>query len=320
MNRTFLEYLESHPWLTEKGRPCVTSPDIDGLLCALVMGHVLDWECVGFYDGNQIALWKEPRHIPWSDAVFLDVEILRPDVHSIGNHLLAFDEDDASRLARSFPGLMNPNLWRGIHFVPDFPRKYPFGTFPLLYCVLAFRGLLDPEPRHLGALYYPDSGLENAVVYKDNALDWLRAMGAEDPSSPLAPLCRMVSGQTVYGTLKALSEVQSLVAQAKFGRKQKAARFDPETASDRSRAARLWDLLRQKTGWRASLPLLSEPVFVRRFETRRSPLASKGRARASFDAAARAGALSLAATGRTSEGLSYTLPTRNVPRFSDLWP
>lgn len=251
--------------------------------------------------------------------MFLDVEILRPDVRSIGNHLLTFDADDALRLEQSYPGIMNPNLWRGIHFIPDFPRKYPFGTLPILYCALAFRGLIEAEPRHLGALYYPDSGLENAVIYKDNALDWLQAMGAEDPSSPLAPLCKMVSGQTIYGTLRALSKVQALVAQAGFGPKQKAARFDPERVHDRERVARLAELLSAMTGWKASLPLNSPPDVVMTFETRRSPLDAKGRARESFERAHRDRALSLAATGRTNEGLSYTVPPRPCPRFADLW-
>lgn len=319
MTRSFAEYLTRHSWLTDPGRPCVSSPDIDGLLCALMAGSILDWECVGFYDGNKITLWANPRRLVWPETVFLDVEILRPDVRSVGNHLLTFDADDAASLERSLPGIMNPNLWRGIHFHPDFPRKYPFGTLPILYCALAFRGLVQAEPCHLGALYYPDSGLENAMVYKDNALDWLRAMGAEDPSSPLAPLCRMVSGQTVYGTLKVLSKVQALVAQAGFGRKEKAARFDPERDEDRNRAAKLVGLLSSMTGWNAPLPLGSPPDLVMRFDTRRSPLDAKGRARESFEAARRIGALSLAATGRTKEGLSYTVPPTRCSRFSDIW-
>lgn len=42
MTRSFSEYLAGHAWLTEIGRPCVSSPDIDGLLCALLAGSVLD--------------------------------------------------------------------------------------------------------------------------------------------------------------------------------------------------------------------------------------------------------------------------------------
>lgn len=319
MTSSFAEYLSRHSWLTDPGRPCLSSPDIDGLLCALMAGSVLNWECVGFYDGAKITLWANPRRIVWHETVFLDVEVLRADVLSLGNHLVTLDVEDASILERSCPRLMNPNLWRGIHFQPDFPRKYPFGTLPILYCALAFRGLVQPEPRHLGALYYPDSGLENAMVYKDNALDWLRAMGAEDPSSPLAPLCRMVSGQTVYGTLKVLSRVQELVARAGFGRREKAARFDPEQAEGRRRAAGLARLLSDMTGWHAPLPLDSPPDVVMTFETRRFPLDGKGRAVASFQAARELGALSLAATGRTPEGLSLTVPPMASSRFSDIW-
>lgn len=317
MKLSFADYLERHSWLTNRGHLCIASPDIDGLLCALITGAILDWKWVGFHDGKKIVFWTDPQQNLWPNAVFLDFEVLRPDVRSVGNHLLTFDKSDAARLEKSCPGLMNPNLRRGIHFDTDFARKYPFGTLLILYSAFAFRGLTEPDPRHLAALYYPDSGLEKAMIYKDNALDWLAAMGAAQ--SRLAPLCRMISEQTVFGALNVLSRMQEIVARSGFGRKEKAARFDPENPKDRKRAARLADLLSEMTGWKARLPLNTPPCVVKKFETRRSALDAKGRARKSFEKAHQDGALSLAATGRTSAGLSYTVPSKACSKFADLW-
>lgn len=316
---TFAEFLTRHSWICDEERPCVVSPDIDGLLCALLMGHARKWRCLGFYDGDRLCLYENPRRIPWDEAVFIDVEVLRPDVRSIGNHLLSYDAEDARTLEATYPGLANPNHWRGIHFEPDFQRKYPFGTLPLLVCALALRKLVEIERRHLGPLYYADSGLENAVVYKDNALDWLRAMGAEDPKSPLAPLCNVIRRRTIFEGLKALAEVQSMVSKAGFGKMQKAARFDPENEAARKKAQALAGFLTDLTGWKANLPLDAAPALILSFRTKRLPLDAKGRAKASFEKVRRERALSLAATGRTDEGLSYTIPPPKTEKFADLW-
>jgi hypothetical protein len=284
------------------------------------MGHARRWRCVGYYDGEGLYLWEKPRDVAWHEAAFIDVEVLRPDVRSIGNHLIAHDAEDAENLERQYPGLANPNLWRGIYFQPDFPRKYPFGTLPLLVCALAARNLAEFDRQHLGPIYYADSGLENAVVYKDNALDWLRAMGAEDPTSALAPLCKVISRRTVFEGLEALSKVQALVSEAGFGRKQKAARFDPSDETDRAKAKTLAGLLADLTGWRTALPLDGEPCEALRFQTKKRPLDAKGRARDSFEKARRDQALSMAATARTDEGLSYTLPPRaKIMELADIW-
>jgi hypothetical protein len=103
----------------------VVSPDFDGLLCALLMNSHIGWQLCGFYDGKALALCHPVNHI--CELVFLDVEIYRPSVRSIGNHLLQW----SSRTPLpNFQRTINPNLLRGItaYKEEEFRRKYPFGT------------------------------------------------------------------------------------------------------------------------------------------------------------------------------------------------
>lgn len=47
---------QKHSWLLTRDLAIVTSPDFDGLLCALLGAAHLDWRQVGFYDGQTLAL------------------------------------------------------------------------------------------------------------------------------------------------------------------------------------------------------------------------------------------------------------------------
>lgn len=79
------EILHNHDWIVEKNRNCIISPDTDGLLCALLMSHLFNWSVKGFYDGKVLLV---EQGIKPTDTVFLDMEIFRKDVKSMGQHLL----------------------------------------------------------------------------------------------------------------------------------------------------------------------------------------------------------------------------------------
>lgn len=63
---SILSYLK----LFKKEQKTIISPDVDGLLCGLLMSNYLDWEIVGFYDGKLICFDRESNI---SECVFLDV-------------------------------------------------------------------------------------------------------------------------------------------------------------------------------------------------------------------------------------------------------
>ena len=44
------------PWIVEKKKYAILSPDSDGILSAIFMSHFFDWEIVGFYDGKILLL------------------------------------------------------------------------------------------------------------------------------------------------------------------------------------------------------------------------------------------------------------------------
>ena len=47
--------LKKYPWLNKKNMPMIISSSFDGLLCASLLKHHLNWNLVGYY--NQESLW-----------------------------------------------------------------------------------------------------------------------------------------------------------------------------------------------------------------------------------------------------------------------
>src|SRR3989344_6128935 len=117
--------LKQHPWIAQKDQNCILSPDSDGLLCGLLMSHYLGWHINGFYDGKVLVV---DRNVIPSDCVFLDMEIFRPDVRSIGQHMVMYDKDDLPPNWGRFSNCISINNLRNSDFKNDFKSKYPFGT------------------------------------------------------------------------------------------------------------------------------------------------------------------------------------------------
>jgi len=84
------EIIKNYPWIIKKGQNCILSPDSDGLLCGLFMLAYLDWEIKGFYDGKIMLLDKDT---PVKDCVFLDMEIFREEIKSVGHHMMQFNKN-----------------------------------------------------------------------------------------------------------------------------------------------------------------------------------------------------------------------------------
>jgi len=305
----FDQWLGSFPWLNERGLPCIISADLDGLCCGLFQQEHLEWRVVGTYDGSRLAMWESPEAIDWQRLVFLDVEILRSDARSIGNHLLASDIDDVARLRTEFPNCANPNLWRGINVNDSFQQKYPYSTLPL---IIAAHLLRDPEYRvpeaWLALILQTDSSFTNAAMYQANALKWLELMGMGEDESSIRRLCEILRRLPVQIALHLVERVQGWAKEAGYGVMQRSCRFDPSDSENLARAERLLARVRSETNSGSTLPLERKPVVVETFKTAKLPIDSKGRRQSSFAAASAGRAVSLAATARSDEGLSFTLP------------
>src|SRR5436853_3757751 len=82
--------IKKFPWIVSKNQMTIISPDSDGVLCALFMSHYFNWKTVGFYDGKVMLL---KNGVNYQDCVFLDMDIFRKEIKSIGHHMVCFDKD-----------------------------------------------------------------------------------------------------------------------------------------------------------------------------------------------------------------------------------
>lgn len=159
-----------HPWVAERNRKCILSPDSDGFLCGLAMTNLLDWEVVGFYDGKVLIT---TAGINYRDCVFLDIEINRPGVGSIGNHLVEYNRN-VSINNHNFDGCIQPNILRGFDGKSAFQRKYPFGAIHLLLGILQENGTINDLPESaVSPLLFADGVGNNLFGYPENCLDWI---------------------------------------------------------------------------------------------------------------------------------------------------
>ena len=51
--------LKTYPWLKKKKMPMIISSSYDGLLCAALLKHHLNWDLVGYY--NHESLWVSEK-------------------------------------------------------------------------------------------------------------------------------------------------------------------------------------------------------------------------------------------------------------------
>src|ERR1035437_6312409 len=125
----YKEVIKKYPWLVQKNQNCILSADSDGLLCGLFESHYLNWKIRGFYDGK-ILLLEEGFHA--KDCIFLDMEIFRKNIRSIGQHMVLFNKNHLPINWETFDNCFSANNVRKYDAKHDFPQKYPFGTVHLL--------------------------------------------------------------------------------------------------------------------------------------------------------------------------------------------
>src|SRR3974377_798584 len=99
--------------------------DLDALLSAQFLYHVLDWAVAGFY--NYTTLYHDPAIDP-RECVWVDLDVYHTDLLPIGHPGLRPAPTDRIPGHRAS---VNPNLLRGIDQT-DFAHKYPLGTIHFL--------------------------------------------------------------------------------------------------------------------------------------------------------------------------------------------
>jgi len=166
MNRD--ETLQSHPFAVERGRQMVVGTDIDAILSAAYMQTYYDWEAVGFYDLTNVYYDSDASPL---DAVWVDLDVARSDVDSIGHHILTED----ANVPDAHTSSLNPNLLRG-HSHANFSRKFPTSTLHLLMWLHDHDEDYSYEQKAL--CWLADSAWINGQQhrYKSNVQDWVEQM------------------------------------------------------------------------------------------------------------------------------------------------
>ena len=174
--------IEKYPWLIKKDQNCILSPDSDGLLCGLFYSHHLNWKIRGFYDGKIMVLEKGFRP---EDCIFLDMEIFRKGIRSVGQHMVMFNKEYLPKNWNNFDDCVSINNIRNHDGYHDFRLKYPFGTIHFLIGVLGSKQTIDIRQSAISPLLFTDGTWMNLLGYTENSLSWLKYLRAEEENTPL---------------------------------------------------------------------------------------------------------------------------------------
>lgn len=176
--------LEDNSWISKRDQKCILSPDSDGLLCGLFMSHYLNWEIVGFYDGK-VCILKDGISVFDDDVCFLDIEIYREGVKSMGHHMLSiYNSSKPEDWTNRFKNCIQPNLMRG-YDRNNFRLKYPLATIHLLIGILEREIDIKVEESAIFPLLFVDGTFNVMFSYPENVLNWWKYLKVEDNSKLL---------------------------------------------------------------------------------------------------------------------------------------
>lgn len=248
-----------YPWIIAKNQNCVLSPDSDGLLCGLFMSHYLNWKISGFYDGKVLLLAKG---VTPKSCVFLDMEIYRAGIRSVGQHMVLFDKNHLPNGWDAFSQCISANNLHQYDFKNDFKLKYPLGTIHLLAAIVGTRHTIGIKKNAVGPLLYTDGTFKNQFNYPENCLEWLEFLGASQRNNPLQKVF-MDPHYSTYELMLALrvlfADIRRIGGDKRGGDKIKISDSKGATASHitkaglgenvRRQADNFLSLLAERTGW-----------------------------------------------------------------------
>lgn len=178
----YKEIIKKYPWIIKENQKCILSPDSDGLLCGLFMSNILNWNIVGFYDGKILTL-KNGESV--KNCVFLDMEIFRKYVKSLGHHMVMYNKKNIPKNWINFDNCIQPNNIRGYDGKTSFKLKYPLGAIHLILGIIGNNRKIEIKKTAICPLLYTDGTFKNLFNYPDNCLSWLNFLYAEEKNSPL---------------------------------------------------------------------------------------------------------------------------------------
>ena len=175
---------ERNPWIKEERQKCILSPDSDGLLCGLFLSHYLNWEIVGFYDGK-VALIKDGLSFYDEDVCFIDIEVYREGVKSMGHHMLSlYNNTLPNDWNKRFTQCIQPNLMRG-YDKHNFRLKYPLATIHLLITILEKYIDIEVRDTAIFPLLFTDGTFNVMFKYPENVMNWWKYLNVQNNSKLL---------------------------------------------------------------------------------------------------------------------------------------
>ena len=177
--------IKKYPWIIEENQNVILSPDSDGFLCGLLMSHFYNWKIVGYYDGKILILKDKLKA---KDCIFLDMEIFRKEVRSLGQHMLLFNKKDKPSNWNNLDNCIQANNLREYDAKSNFSLKYPFGSIHLLLGIIGSKKKIEIKESAICPLLYTDGTFKNLFNYPENCLSWLNFLEANKEGSPLNKL------------------------------------------------------------------------------------------------------------------------------------
>ncbi len=174
--------IEKYHWIVEPNKKCILSPDSDGLLCGLFMSNILNWRVAGFYDGKVLALKNGETS---KDCIFLDMEIFRDYVKSLGHHMVLYNKKNKPNDWFNFSNCVQPNNIRGYDGKTKFNLKYPLGAIHLILGIVGHAKNVEIKKSAICPLLYTDGTFKNLFNYPENCLSWLNFLCADEKNNPL---------------------------------------------------------------------------------------------------------------------------------------
>ncbi len=172
--------IEDNPWIIKRKQQCIISPDSDGLLSGLLLSYYLEWDVVGFYDGKVALIQKDVRVL--NDRVcFIDIEIYRKGVRSMGHHMFSiYNTKLPDEWDKKLKFCIQPNLLRG-YDRKSFRIKYPLATIHLLIKILEESGIkVKLLSDGIFPLLFVDGTYNVMFKYPENVMDWWRYLQVQN--------------------------------------------------------------------------------------------------------------------------------------------
>ena len=156
----------------------ITSPDIDGILSACLLGDMYDAKLIGIYTTRYLILFDDISDIDVKRALWLDHDISHEGIQCMGQHLV--DHSKSDNLPKRGKNSFNPNnyfkqTWKdsfhGSNMKKGKRDKYPYATIHFLMHGL---GIPDPDEysTHFHLLAHADGSWATCVDYKENTKVW----------------------------------------------------------------------------------------------------------------------------------------------------